>query len=833
MQLITLFPEMIKSLMTRPENRRFYFFKLLLCAAILMLEFQLASAQTTYYVKSGGSDSNNGLTMATAVKTIQRAVDLAGNNGDRIEIKGATYHEKVTVTKSNLTITNYPGTEVYITALDPIDDSAWTLCDTCSSNNIYYTQFIPDDFDETGISHLIENRSYGATMIQFLEVFARKDGENGRLMKIARFPDMPDSIGGIFTPELYGNKVKVYEDRTFRFYGPEQTQAFYESKKGGIFQAMIGTKFTPVQGLIEGGQSDSGFSLGYCLDANVVSGWKKVPVSTHFFPLLSSDRGSENVGLGEGFIVHHSSLMDAASEWYYNKKDRLLFFYAPNETVPTGVKVKSRVSVFNIENADGVVIKNINIKGGAISIINSNSCRLENCEISYLTSFTPIYNSGGEFYNGRPGILVQGNNNIIRNCHISNSWGSGVDIAGNNSTNNLIENNIIENVNWNGDYAPAISLGGQENKIVHNTLRGSGRFLILANGIKRGQVTYNEMSYGMMLGQDGGAFYTCHTPNPSQGDSTEIAYNWIHDMIGSDFITSPGNPSLNRRGTSGIYLDCASSGFFLHHNVVWNAEKGIQVNRIDYTDQPDVLAKKNYVYHNTCMVDQEGDYAIKVNNFDQTYTQNNDSSNVRVYNNLVNNFILEKAELRGNLVDISSTFAATHFIKGDDAGSSREFKLKATSPAIDYQNAINIFISGTTTLLFDIVGSAPDAGAYEQGGEFWTAGHSGTIGVLNSGGARTASEDTMEDDRPSFKEKNSYVIYPNPSTGVVRVSLPIEEEAQLLIITDFQGRETFRSNFSQSKNPDLDLTHLPVGLYVWQLLNDAGKVQSSGRLIKK
>lgn len=464
---------------------------------------------------------------------------------------------------------------------------------------------------------------------------------------------------------------------------------------------------------------------------------------------------------------------------------------------------------------------------------DSENCLIENCNISFLLAYMPYYSLGAD-YVSKAGIVIRGDNNEIRNCNIVNSWGSAIVVRESASVGNKIINNSIKSVNWMGGYMASIEAGGTNTIIQNNTLAGSGRFLIRGTGIKKGAIKNNEMSMGMMLGQDGGAFYTCNVPSPAQGDSTEIAYNWIHDMIGSDWIYSPGNPASNRKGTSGIYLDCASSGFFLHHNVIWNAEKGIQVNRIEDPDSPDVLAKENYIYHNTCMVNQEADYAIKVANFDLTHTGDNDSSNVRVYNNLVNNFILEMAELRGNLVHTSTTFASTHFIAGNSAGSNKDFKLKTSSPAVDYENSINIFIDGTTTLLFDTVGSGPDAGAYEKGGEFWVAGHSGSIGVQGTGGSRLASQTALEDNKSSFTKKNKSLIYPNPSEGIIRVSLPNEEQqAQLLIIKDFQGKETFRSNFNQYETTDLDLTHLPTGLYLWQLINESGEVQSSGKLIKK
>ena len=69
----------------------------------------------TYYVKGNGNDSANGLTLATAFKTLQKAVTVA-NTGDKILVDGAngnilinSENECVDVTKNNLTIEGING----------------------------------------------------------------------------------------------------------------------------------------------------------------------------------------------------------------------------------------------------------------------------------------------------------------------------------------------------------------------------------------------------------------------------------------------------------------------------------------------------------------------------------------------------------------------------------------------------------------------------------------------------------------------------------------------------------------------------------------------------
>ena len=77
------------------------------------------AAATVYYVDgAAGNDSNDGLTLATAWKTIQKSFNTAVA-GSTVMIKGGTYYEQLTVKVSGtagkpITFTNYNGEQVII-----------------------------------------------------------------------------------------------------------------------------------------------------------------------------------------------------------------------------------------------------------------------------------------------------------------------------------------------------------------------------------------------------------------------------------------------------------------------------------------------------------------------------------------------------------------------------------------------------------------------------------------------------------------------------------------------------------------------------------------------
>lgn len=86
---------------------------------VMLLLTAICTAQTNYYVNgASGSNSNNGLTMATAWKTIQKACNMAPANSI-VHIKGGTYHENVTLNVSGtpghpIVFTNYQDDVVVI-----------------------------------------------------------------------------------------------------------------------------------------------------------------------------------------------------------------------------------------------------------------------------------------------------------------------------------------------------------------------------------------------------------------------------------------------------------------------------------------------------------------------------------------------------------------------------------------------------------------------------------------------------------------------------------------------------------------------------------------------
>jgi len=65
-------------------------------------------------------------------------------------------------------------------------------------------------------------------------------------------------------------------------------------------------------------------------------------------------------------------------------------------------------------------------------------------------------------------------------------------------------------------------------------------------------------------------------------------------------------------------------------------------------------------------------------------------------------------------------------------------------------------------------------------------------------------------------------VYPNPSTGLVTISIPSVNAATTLYVTDMIGKEVFQSSVKDA-NVSLDLTNLQKGLYMLTISNGQSK----------
>jgi len=89
----------------------------------------------TYYVAPTGSDSNNGTSLSTPVKTIRQALSKAWSTGDIIYVRAGTYVESVNVGQSGITLSAYQGEKPVIDGQTSLPSGDWGSLLSISGNN--------------------------------------------------------------------------------------------------------------------------------------------------------------------------------------------------------------------------------------------------------------------------------------------------------------------------------------------------------------------------------------------------------------------------------------------------------------------------------------------------------------------------------------------------------------------------------------------------------------------------------------------------------------------------------------------------------------------------
>ncbi len=217
------------------------------------------------------------------------------------------------------------------------------------------------------------------------------------------------------------------------------------------------------------------------------------------------------------------------------------------------MEVRQRRWSFNLDNRNYIVVRNIASIGCGITMRTSNNNVVDGLNATWIHHTTLV--SGGFNQDQENGIIINGNNNEVRNSSIRLSTHSLIDL---NGTGNKVINNLIENASLSAStYASAIGLTDSTNGLVsHNTVRGSGRMLIYNHGSGGGGnlVQYNDFSRFMLLSSDGGAIYGY----AREGQGSEFAYNRFSDC---------GTGGYNR---CGFYIDNQGHDIIAHHNVFFN-----------------------------------------------------------------------------------------------------------------------------------------------------------------------------------------------------------------------------------------------------------------------
>lgn len=303
-----------------------------------------------------------------------------------------------------------------------------------------------------------------------------------------------------------------------------------------------------------------------------------------------------------GFLSGHKNAMDLPGEWV--KENNVLLMIPPvGESAETlQVEVKKRQLVADIADRKFVHLEGFKTFGGSIRMNNSEMCMLDGIDAKYMNHFTwsddfregfiddysqatRVSGEPSPLSRGEVGIIIGGTDNYVINSKLDHAASAAIVMVG---TYAYIENNIISNTGYAGNYVSGVSMMVEPWKdartprggfaMYNNTIYNAGRSVFnmsSSEGIIGDwnnpwhvpfiphEMAYNDFHDGILFSLDTGVTYEYYSNAQSERHNSRYHHNYV-------YTTFPkSNPF-----SMGIYHDGHTKGFDTYENVVFTTEPG-------------------------------------------------------------------------------------------------------------------------------------------------------------------------------------------------------------------------------------------------------------------
>ena len=409
------------------------------------------------------------------------------------------------------------------------------------------------------------------------------------------------------------------------------------------------------------------------------------------------------------FVEGDLNLLDTLNEWYHNPRTGELWLMTDG-TNPNDLDIKGKVNTYSFEilNAGNITIENLFFFSSTVKVQSTENFILQDCNFAYpSTSKRMVGDLGTPMATtiGISGSTNKVNNSIIRRNLFEYTDGDALRVYGDN---NLIENNFFQYIDYSVAELPGlmvtIFINGDKNTITKNTIENVQASATVTPG-ERSIFSYNKVTKTGALQSDGSVF----------------------------------------QGTRNFVADSE-----VHHNYVYNTPK-LALRYDAPGDDPTAAGQRGKMYNNVAIntsgIMVKGDHHFIANNTVIGSNKNgmiildeeNSNLNTSTQNNLVDK--LSGHRSLSNYEDKDRDGNADYPIPGTSSNNWNGWDSVNTNyndeGSID--NLIYTLIDSITLMplegspLIDagisiesipqeIVGSAPDIGAYEYGAEKWEAG---------------------------------------------------------------------------------------------------------------
>ncbi|MGC3945358.1 MAG: right-handed parallel beta-helix repeat-containing protein [Chryseolinea sp.] len=421
------------------------------------------------------------------------------------------------------------------------------------------------------------------------------------------------------------------------------------------------------------------------------------------------------------YLTNHLGLLTQDGEFHYD--GTYLYYRQPGGGAPTGTfEFKARNWGFDLRSRSYITLKGLYFKGCEVATGNTNTtnCTIDTCRGSYLNHNVthPIWKFQGYGMSQYMGTKLLGPNNLVKNSEFNIAASQCVWVG----AGCRVENCLFDFFGYDGMWGAGVTFWGDDDvnniTVTKCTIRNAGRgcidngYAFVEEEVKDtidNEISYNNLYNFGKLNQDCGAFYSWGYQNLA---GLKFHHNWIHDLKA---VRPP--VGLTDGIMAAIYFDMGSGPTVgqtpseIHHNVVWNVGN---TPGFTSTECADVYTLPRYKYstkgpakywNNTFAGDQKSYVTYQTTVVDEM--RNN------IFRKEFNNAWGAAAT---NIANCLMQATNPLFVGGYTDGDGRRFQLQSGSPARDQ----GIVRSGITN---GFVGVAPDIGAYEYGGEVWTAGY--------------------------------------------------------------------------------------------------------------
>ncbi|AWB65720.1 hypothetical protein C2869_04365 [Saccharobesus litoralis] len=490
----------------------------------------------TIHVSTTGSDSATGA-WDKPYQTISHAVNQAVS-GDTVLIQGGTYREEVKIeNKNNITIKGHDPHQITISGANEVN-TIWSE-----------DQYRPGVFKAWLDSNQVET--------DYTQVFV-----NGKFEQMARFPD--NITGEMLNPMdqksgyaviANGSKpqgTNVRSNVTFTWHNGTTPLPNVTFTDEAIVRGLIGKLRNNIFSASKDGADirNEGHRLLSFIGTNN-GPWKNEAAYTAH----------------EGFgYIFDLSVLDRAGEWFYKRNQNVLYYKPANGTMNgLTVEAKRRKWGIRVINSDNIKIENIDVVAAQMEVTNSDDLHVNACSFQYMTPF--VYRR--DYGVLKEGIVINNSDNgLYENNLIGHTWGSGVILE--SGQNNTLNNNIIEDIGWLGQFTVSLWNTAENTTITQNTFGRTGRFHIRTTEHVKSTITDNDFFEAMAMGEDAGAIMMTSTAKsvPLDLKDTVIAWNRIHDINGIPAMDSD-RFNYSRTTVKALYMEDVNN-YTVHHNFIYN-----------------------------------------------------------------------------------------------------------------------------------------------------------------------------------------------------------------------------------------------------------------------